>query len=436
MRLRAANPRARAGRGDASQRRRPAEPDTFAWTGPLGESGPVLIEREVVVERAVEVERIVEKPVYVDRPVERLVEVEKIVEKPVERVVERIVEKPVERLVEVEKIVEKPVERVVEVEKIVEKPVERVVEVEKIVEKPVTVEVEKLVPVEKIVEKEVVAAAVATEAIEGAGKKSRRLRRAKSSDDSSPQAAEKPAKKTSESEPKTIIIGRGPSALGRVGRVMPKPVPVLAGVCSLLAVIAVFSLMSPSGDNASADRGAVRTGGTVAETEKTPDLSLGGKSLATRRSSRDPFAAAGYKGEPKKAGATDATAAAKEAAATKAAAPAAEASPTYTATVTTYTSYTPWRKLVKQSGAWINFDNKPTIKVLAVGRSSMMLFAVTDVEVIKDKSAHISYNKPVRQIKMARGGVVRFADYRDIEGDDVTYTIRYNGSNKIDVKRK
>jgi hypothetical protein len=85
----------------------------------------------------------------------------------------------------------------------------------------------------------------------------------------------------------------------------------------------------------------------------------------------------------------------------------------------------------KRAGGWLDFDAKPTVKVLSVGKSSAVLFVVTDVEVIKEKSAHISYNKPIRQVKLAKGGVVRFADYRDIQGDDVTYTIRYDGSEKI-----
>ena len=80
------------------------------------------------------------------------------------------------------------------------------------------------------------------------------------------------------------------------------------------------------------------------------------------------------------------------------------------------------------------FAEQPTVKVLSVGKSSVLLFVGTDVEVIKEKSSHISYNKPVRQVKVAKGGVVRFADYRDIQGDDVTYTVRYDGSEKIKVK--
>ncbi|WP_419318569.1 IMCp domain-containing protein [Caulobacter sp. ErkDOM-E] len=87
------------------------------------------------VTRVVYVDRVVEKPVYIDRPVDRVVEkiVERRVEVPVVKVVEKIVEKPV--------YVDRPVDRVVE--KIVKVPVERIVEkpvyIDRVVERPVQV---------------------------------------------------------------------------------------------------------------------------------------------------------------------------------------------------------------------------------------------------------------------------------------------------------
>lgn len=398
---RAANPRARAKRGSAGKRRRQAqEPATFTWMGQTGEAGPVFVDREIVVERSID------RPVYVDRtvevPVEKLVEVEKVVEKPV--------------TVEVEKIVE--VEKLVEVEKIVEK----------IVEKPVTVEIEKIVEVEKVVEKPLL---IEREVVIG---KSKAVR-----DDVKPIAAEEPVakkprrgkkSKAAASEPKTVVVGRGPSMVARIGRVMPKPVPVMAGVVTVLAVVAGFALISPSSDNAVAEHGNVKVKSTAKGAEAEPQFVLSDKSTAVRRSNRNPFAAQGYKPVKPKTKSEQAKQA-KAAAATRAAAPAAEAKPAYTANLVTYSSYTPWKRASKAAGDWIDFAGKPTVKVLAVGKSSLLLFVVTDVEVIKDKSTHVSYNKPIRQVKLAKGGVVRFADYRDIQGDDVTYSIRFDGSEKI-----
>ncbi|MGK2879120.1 MAG: hypothetical protein ACSLFF_11200 [Solirubrobacterales bacterium] len=393
--------RGRRRRGpDAARPAQRFEPATFAWVEPLADVDPVVVEREIITERNVD------RPVYVDRmvEVEKLVEVEKIIE----------VARPVEKIVEREVFIDRPFE----VEKIVE------VEVEKIVEKPVIVEKEVFVDKEVVVEKEVfvdrpvpaVAAAVTTA-----------------------DAATKVKKKSQQKLPKAIIVGRGPSLATRIGRVMPQRMPVLAGAASLLAVISAMALMSPSGDNASAERGksvARANGGATI----VPTLKIDGAEGNMRGKSRDPFAAESYRA-PEPTSATAAAVATKKAtakakavqaaAATRAGAPAAVATSMYTAKLTTYSSYTPWTKARKRAGGWIDFDSKPTVKVLSVGKSSAVLFVVTDVEVIKEKSAHSSYNKPIRQVKLAKGGVVRFADYRDIQGDDVTYTIRYDGSEKI-----
>lgn len=96
---------------------------------------PAPAKRPKAVTKVVYVDRVVEKPVYIDRPVDRVVEkiVERRVEVPVVRVVEKIVEKPV--------YVDRPVDRVVE--KIVKVPVERIVEkpvyIDRVVERPVPV---------------------------------------------------------------------------------------------------------------------------------------------------------------------------------------------------------------------------------------------------------------------------------------------------------
>lgn len=401
MKLSTANPRARKprrGSGSASRPETRCEPATFAWIEPLADVDPVVVEREIVIENHVD------RPVYVERPVEveKIVEVEKLVEKPVY----------VDRTVEIEKIVEieKPVyrDRTIEIEKIVEieKPVEIEKIVERIVEKPI------------IVEKEVILKASAA---------------VDSGSEADPIVLIDPKARSESKAPKAIIIGRGPSLANKVARVMPKPLPVLAGATSLLAVIVGLALMSPSGDNATAERSKANAALPASDQAPAANLTLADGDSKPQSKSRDPFAARGYAAPKAGTSAKDETAA-KADAATRAAAPAAVATPLFTANLTAYSSYTPWKKLRKRAGGWIDFADQPTVKLLSVGKSSVLLFVVTDVEVIKEKSAHISYNKPVRQVKVAKGGVVRFADYRDIQGDDVTYTIRYDGSEKIKVK--
>lgn len=412
MKLKTGNPRvrgprkqdrvrgARSSRGSANG----AEPATFAWVEPLGDSRPVVVEREVVVEHEVEREVIVEKPVLVEKEiqVERPVYIDRevIVEKPVEVTKEVIVEKEV--------VVEKEVPVEVTKEVIVEKevPVEKTVIVEKqvIVEKPV--EVTKEVVVEKPVDAPAIKAS---------------------------KAEKKPEKKVK--EPKAIVVGRGPTVWSKISRVMPAPKPVLAGAFTLLLAIASLALISPSSDNATAGRPtpkAPEASNKIAAPPQIEKVSTKG----TKGESRNPFAAKGYEEELAKKAAAEkkAKAAAKkkaEAAKTRAAAPASAATSLYKADLTTYSSYTPWKKATKRAGGWIDFGGKPTVKVLSVGKESILLFVVTDVEVIEDKSKKAEYDKPIRQIKLSKGGTVRFADYRDIQGDDVTYTIRFDGSEKI-----
>lgn len=393
MKLRGSKPRKAPSRAKSKQREQVADaPATFAWTGRApGETGPVFVDREVVVEKAVEVE----KPVYIDRrvevPVDRVVEVEKPV------FVDRPVETIVEREVVVEKIIEKPV--TVEIEKIVEKPV--TVEVERIVEKPVTVEVEKIVPVEKLVEVE----------------KSSRGRR-------------RPVKT------QTVVVGRAPGLLTKIARVVPKPVPVLVGATSLLAVIAAFSLMSPSGDNAAADRAKLREQKPAAATID-PSFQIEDETKVPKSKSRDPFAAVDYDPKTgKQPTAAEKKKEAKAAAATRAAAPSAQAESAWKASITAYSSYTPWKKITRTAGGWLDFAGKPTVKLLSVGKDSVVLFAVTDVDLIASKSSKATYDKPIRQVRLKLGGSARFADYRDLQGEDVTYTVRLDKTDKIPSKKK
>lgn len=382
MRLRTGNPRVRGPRVNQAKRHRgkPArpsvEPSTFAWVEPLADVDPVVVERKVetpiVVERKVEVE----KPIYVERTADRAASKPKVVNKEV------VVEKKV--------VVEKPL----------------------IVEKQVFVE------------------------------------RKQSSDAVKPAtAAAADGKKVKKSEqPKAIIIGRGPGLGAKLARIAPNPSPVLAGASALLIALVGVALISPSSDNATAQRSNAAliddpaiesSGASIEKNDKSVDDQASGKS-------RDPFAAEGYeapqptaatgKGKPT----SKQSAKAKQAAdaKTRAAAPAASTVSQYTAGLITYSSFTPWTKSTKPAGSWIDFGGKPTVKIIGVGKNAIKLFVVTDVEVLEKKSRNIEYDNPIRQVTVGEGGIVRFADYRDIQGDDVTYTIRYSGSNKVTVKPK
>lgn len=393
MKLKHDNPSSR--KHGRAQRARPArvEPSTFAWTEPLDVPAPrivekeVFIDREVVVEKPTIVEKLVEKEIYVDREVfvDRPTIVEKIVEKPV--VVEKFVDRPV--------VVEKEV--FVDREVIVERPtiVERIVE--KIVEKPV------------VYEKEVAA---------------KRILKLKS----------KKQKSSSPAAEKAIIIGRGPTLLARIGRLAPSPSPVFAGVAALLIAIVGVALISPSSENASAARSNSPLG-VVKRGKSVPASLVGATSAASdpvgSKGSRDPFAAQGYRAPKTTSGASAATGSTSATGTNSVATPATTKTSLFAANFTTYSSYTPWEKSAKRAGGWIIFDGKPTVKVVAIGSKGVDLFVVTDVQLLNDKSKNFTYSDPVRMVHLNAGGIARFADYRNIQGEDVTYTVRFNGSKSL-----
>ncbi|MGB0872378.1 MAG: hypothetical protein ACPGYP_04490 [Solirubrobacterales bacterium] len=267
--------------------------------------------------------------------------------------------------------------------------------------------------------------------------------------ESAAKAARTNKQRSPEAKPKAIIIGRGPTLMTRLARVAPSPSPVMAGASALLIALVGIALISPSGDNATAQRstaafiddpGLESAGVTLDANQSTADDKAKGKS-------RDPFAADGYKapqptaqtGKSDRKGSKSRVEAKRRATAnakTRATAPAASTASHFSASLITYSSFTPWTKSSKRAGSWIDFGGEPTVKVIAVKNDAIELFVVTDVEVIEDKSRKIEYDNPIRQVKVGKGGIVRFADYRNIQGDDVTYTIRYSGSNKVVVKRK
>lgn len=414
MKLKTGNPRVRGPRSHdrRPKARQPAEPSTFAWIEPLADVDPVIVDREVVVETQVE------KQIFVDRPYEVtkevVVEKEVFVDRPVPVTQKVFVDREI--VVEKEVLVDRPV--FVDREVIVEKPIEVTKEV--VVEKAAKADkkpivVEKQIFIDRPVEVSA-AAVVADKAVKNSKKK--------------------------RSEPKAIIIGRGPSLAMRIARIAPKPAPVMAGATALLIALVGVALISPSGDNATASRSTAAFAGTSSSSGQASQAKAANvrEAQSTKKplgKTRDPFAASGYVA-PKAKSKTPAQTKTEAAANAKvvAGAPAAAAQSLYKANLTFYSSFTPWTKTSKKSGGWIDLGGKPTVKVISVGKKSIELFVVTDVEVITKSSKNYKYDDPIRQVHLDTDGVVRFSDYRDIQGDDVEYTIRYNGSDLIKTASK
>lgn len=315
----------------------------------------------------------------------------------------------------VEKIVEKPV--VYEKQVVVEKPVlvEKKVLVEKRVDKPMLVE--------KLVEREF------------SRGKSAGLKAALVSRLAKPGTPASAPTKT-----KAIIIGRGPSLAERLANLSPNPKPVLAGACALLIALFGIALISPSSDQATAQRASAPFGATDSSGEPVPgDLSgdTATADSAVTGEKRDPFAAQGFKSsESSKNEKSSKKSGGKKSSGKKASADApAVAKPSlYAANMITYSSYSPWLKVKRRSGGWIEFDGEPTLKVVSIAADSVELYVVTDVEVLTDKSKKYGYSYPLRTVRLKPGGVVRFADYRDIQGEDVEYTVRFRGSEPVQTK--
>lgn len=290
--------------------------------------------------------------------------------------------------------------------------VEKIVEKEVIVEKPVVFEK----VVEKIVERPAAAGRV-------------RIRK--------PAAGHSPPAEGG----KTIIIGRGPSLGERLARSAPDPKPVLAGACALVIALSGIALISPGSERATASRSTPPLGAALQpDADKPAEIDAkAGQGIAPAGEARNPFAAQGYRPKPQKTNAdrdgTETSDAAERGddatgrdAPAKTGTPAAAKPSRYTADFLTYSSYTPWLKVKRRSGTWIEFSGKPTLKVVSVSKYLVELFVVTDVEVLTDKSRDMAYSYPLRLVKIKPGGMARFADYRDIQGEDVVYTIRFRGA--------
>ncbi len=242
--------------------------------------------------------------------------------------------------------------------------------------------------------------------------------------------------------PRVVLVGRGPSLAERLALAAPSSTTIAAGAAVLLVAVAGLALMSPSGEQATAGRNNSQYGDA---SPKTPAANVGltkeefaaleGKSGSDEN--RDPFVGKGY-GDAKRAAvarerrAADAKRrdlAARKAAERRAKLAAARA-PKYLGDFIYYSDYTPWERLKGTPGGWLQFDGQQTLMVESVTAGGAELFVVSDVEVIDDRGRGYEYSYPLRRLKVKPGAVVRLADYRDVQGDDVTYTLRYRGSLK------
>ena len=225
------------------------------------------------------------------------------------------------------------------------------------------------------------------------------------------------------------MIGRGPTIASRLARAAPNPVAAAASISVLFAALAAIAMISPSGEQATASRSSVQV--AAGATGQLADGRSGVKKAApagqaakgSLSDDRSPFAAHGYRPPPNgKRAATQATNV------TGAPATPAPHGRQYMADFIFYSSYAPWERLKRRAGTWLDFNGKPTLKFVSVDATGVNLFIVSDVEVLKDQSRDIRYDYPLRTLHVDNGGIVRLADYRDIQGDDVIYTLRYRKS--------
>jgi hypothetical protein len=247
------------------------------------------------------------------------------------------------------------------------------------------------------------------------------------------------AKPSEQDAPRVVLVGRGPSLVERLALAAPSPTTIAAGAAVLLVAVTGLALMSPSGEQATAGRSTSQYGDASAKTP-TANVGLTKEEFAALEGesgsadNRDPFVGKGY-GQAKRA--ADARArrtadakrrqlAARKAAERRAKLAAARA-PKYLGDFVYYSDYTPWERLKGTPGGWLQFDGQQTLMVESVTAGGAELFVVSDVEVINDRGRGFEYSYPLRRLKVKPGAIVRLADYRDVQGDDVTYTLRYRG---------
>jgi hypothetical protein len=239
-------------------------------------------------------------------------------------------------------------------------------------------------------------------------------------------------------EPRVVLVGRGPSVAERLALMTPRPTTIAAGAAVLLFAITGLTLVSPSGERATAGRSDSPFG---AASGKTPDANVGltkeefaALEGSSGDDSRDPFVGDGFQqarrtqqAKQQRAAAIKRRELAAQKAAEKRAKLAAARAPKYLGDFIYYSDYTPWERVKGTPGGWLSFDGQKTLMVESVSTSAAEVFVVSDVEVIDDGGRGYTYSYPLRRLELQPGAIVKFADYRDVQGDDVTYTLRYRG---------
>lgn len=245
-----------------------------------------------------------------------------------------------------------------------------------------------------------------------------------------------------------VLVGHRPGLGERVGEfrstvqaAMPSPMAAAAGVAVLLSSLVGVAMIAPSGEQATAARSGMALVQSQNKPEKKPDVSpMTGRELeGTGDASRDPFAVNGYqapalkkavtskKGKSKKSDAKAKSGSKKRPvsqveAFVKSDAPGSN----YIADFVFYSSDMPWSSLRRKRGTWLDVSGQPTLKFVSVDSKGADIFVVSDVEVLEGQGRRkAKYQYPTRMLRIESGGIVRFADYRDTEGQDVTYTLRY-----------
>lgn len=261
-----------------------------------------------------------------------------------------------------------------------------------------------------------------------------------------PIAASEPERKPASDDAKArvVLVGRGPSLAERLALATPHPTTIAAGAAIVLVAVTGLALISPSGEQATASRSNSPYGDASAQTPnanagltKEEFAALEGDGKSIKGDSRDPFVGDGYDSVMAQADARakvakaskDKQRKAKQAAEQRAKRAAARA-PKFLGDFVYYSDYTPWERLKGAPSQWLNFDGQQTLMVETVGANAAELYVVSDVEVIDNKGRGYTYSYPLRRLRVAPGAVVRFADYRDVQGDDVTYTLRFRGAMK------
>lgn len=250
-------------------------------------------------------------------------------------------------------------------------------------------------------------------------------------------------KKHDQAKPQVVVIGRGPSVTERLALAAPGTSVIASGAALLLVAIAGLALMSPSSPNASASRSSSPYGvnATHAQSANSANTIAAIKPITDAdgkaASNSDPFSHPKYAAKLKadKLKAKRAKAARHDAGVAADRAAKQAAIPDFIGKFVYYSSYTPWEQVRGVPNGWIDFEGQPTLKVQSVTASGADLYVVSDVDVVAKSGKRFSYSYPLRKLHVEPGAVVRFADYRDIEGEDVTYTLRFRGSTKNPKKR-